>query len=684
MRLFAPLATLIDEQRGHLLPWLPVFFAAGVGIYFGFGREPDVSGWFAIGAMGLAFFAAACVTRARAPVVIAACALIAGVLVAGLRTHMVAEPVLPFRYYGPIEGRIVNIDRSQSDAVRLTLDRVVLSDVRRAISPPQVRVSLHGDQRWIDPEPGLTVILTGHLSPPGGPVEPGGFDFQRQAWFKQLGAVGYTRTPVLTLRPAEDGRAGLVLFRLRMAISRYVQAALPGQAGAFAAAITTGDRSGIDAEVMESLRASNLAHLLAISGLHMGLLTGFVFASVRYGLALFPTVALRRPTKKIAAVAALVAGAAYLALSGGNVATERAFIMVGVMLIAVLFDRRALTLRAVALAAMIVLALRPEALLGPGFQMSFAATTALVAVFGWMRDAREPGAPRRVPRWLLPVVALVVSSLVAGLATAPIAAAHFNRVPHYGLIANLASVPLMGTIIIPAAVLSALLAPFGLAWVGLKIMEWPILWILSVAETVSGWDGALSHVVAPPPWVLPTLTLGLLTVVLWQGRLRLVGLAPAALALAFWTQSDRPDLLVSDTGGLVGVMTEDGRALSKARGEGFAASSWLENDGDGADQAGAFERTAFGGDRGSRVFTIGGVEAIHLSGRGAADRVQDACRVAGLVILAGSAPVPEGCELVDRDLLRKTGAIAIFAKSDGLKVETTAERTGRRPWNRRQ
>ena len=349
---------------------------------------------------------------------------------------------------------------------------------------------MHGLQGFLTPEPGLTVIATAHLSPPGGAVEPGGYDFRRQAWFQRLGAVGYTRVPVLAYAPHEGREVSLAIYRLRMRISAAVQAALPPPVGGFAAAITTGDRSGMDGEVLEALRASNLAHLLAISGLHMGLLTGFVFAALRFGLAALPGAALYWPVRKIAAAAALAAGAIYLALSGGNVATERAFIMVAVMFVAILVERRAVTLRSVAVAALIVLTLRPEALYGPGFQMSFAATTALVAAYGAMRG--KEWSPSRWPPWLRVVGGVAVSSFVAGMATAPISAAHFNQVPHYGLVANIVSVPLMGAVIIPAAVLAALLAPFGLGWVGLKLMEWPILWILSVAQTVAAWPGSVS------------------------------------------------------------------------------------------------------------------------------------------------------------------------------------------------
>lgn len=669
----------LERQRGHLFPWVPVCLACGIGIYFGLPVEPGPILWWSGGGLAALLLGALILLRGDGPLLIAALALLAGIGLAGQRTQSVAAPVIDFRYYGPIEGRIVGIDRSASDALRLTLDRVVLSNMPPARTPERVRVSLHGQQGFVTPEPGLTVILTGHLTPPGGPVEPGGFDFRRHAWFKGLGAIGYTRTPVLALAPAEEGRAGLAVFRLRMAISRAVQEALPGQAGAVAAALIAGDRSGLTPEVLDDLRAANLAHLLAISGLHMGLLTGAVFSALRVGLALHPRIALRWPIKKLAVGGAMVAGAGYLALSGGNVATERAFVMVCVVFMAVLLDRRAITLRAVALAALIVLMLRPEALLGPGFQMSFAATTALVAVFAWLREQRAER-ERRWPRWTVPVVALVISSLVAGLATAPFAAAHFNRLPHYGLLANLLSVPLMGAVIIPGGLLAAVLAPFGLGWIGLEIMRPAILWILGVADWVAGLDGAVSHVVAPGPATLPLLSLGGLILVLWQGPGRVAGLVPMLAAFILWAGTERPPLLVSDRGGLLGLMTEKGRALSKPRGESFAAAIWLENDGDGVDQAGAALRAGFTGKPDDLRLRLGELRIAHLTGRGAADRVAAACREADLVITSADILTGATCQVIDRRSLARTGALALHHGPEGLHVLTAQDRAGQRLW----
>ena len=451
----APLTSLA-RMRGHLFPFVPVMMGLGVALWFSLAWEPGAPAY----GVTAAVLAGALAGRRWGPEALhALCMALAcvalGFGLSGLRALRVDAPVLTFRYYGPVEGRVTAIDRSQSDQTRLTLDHVMLDRVDPGRTPGRVRVSLHGDTPF-RAEPGMVVMTTALLSPPDGPVEPGGFDFRRMAWFDGLGAVGYTHSPVLLLEPAEEG--ALRVSRLRAAIRAGVEARIPGEPGAFSAALITGDRAGIGQATVQDLRDSNLAHLLAISGLHMGLLSGFVFAALRGGLALIPPLALRVPTKKVAAGVAMAAATIYLTLSGGSVATERAWVMVMVMLCAVLFDRRALSLRSVAIAAIILLALEPEAMLEPGFQMSFAATVALVAGFAALRGGAVRG---RIPPWATEPLTLLFSSLIAGFATAPFAAAHFNRIAEYGLVANLMSVPVMGLAVMPSAVVAGLLAPWG-------------------------------------------------------------------------------------------------------------------------------------------------------------------------------------------------------------------------------
>jgi competence protein ComEC len=675
VRVLAKLELALLTQRGQLLLWAPVFLSVGIGLYFSLSEEPTsqmIAVAFAMATLGFAL--AWGLNPAFAPVVHALALVLFGAGLAASRGHRVEAPVLGWNYYGPVEGRVIAIDRSASDAVRLTLDDVVLSRLAPDEIPQTVRFSLQGAQHWVAPEPGQRVMATAYLGPPPGPSAPGGFDFRRNAWFDRLGAVGYTRTPLLLAEPVQEGD-GLWLARLRHDMAAGIEKRIGGEAGAFAAAVSTGDRSAMSLETTQHLRASNLAHLLAISGLHMGLLTGAVFVAARIGLNLWPSAALRLPVKKIAALVALLAGAAYLALSGGSVSTLRAFVMVGIMYVALLIDRRAITLRAVAIAALIILLLRPEELLGPGFQMSFAATIALVGVY-----ARWPRVGRWLPQRLRPVAAVVFSSFVAGAATAPFAAAHFNLFPRYGLLANVLSVPVMGAVVAPGGVAAAVGWLVGLEGLGLWIMELGLSWILWVAAWTAGLPAAVGGIKAPASMSVPLISFGALLLLLWVGRLRWLGSVLAAWGLVLWIAMPRPDLLIAESGGLVGVMTPQGRALSKPAGDSFAAANWLEDDGDTGGQANAGAREAF--DREGRVvrFEIGGHSALLATGKVAVAALEGC---GGAEIVISNQPLGPGrpCLTFDPRFLRTNGAVALsMDENGGLDMTTAREVSGRRLW----
>ena len=578
----------LETQRQNFILWLPVALAFGIGAYFKLPFEPSVRVvWGLIGLETLLLVMIWRASEVARLLILILFVLISGYLAAVARSASVSAPVLGFRYYGPVEGRVIKIDRSKSKAMRLTLDRVVLERVNPP--PEKVRISLFG---WY-PELALgdRVALVGQLSPPGGPVEPGGFDFRRFAWFSQLGGLGYSRNPVLKMRPFEDGGERLWLERIRRQLATHIAESVGGRNGAFAAAIITGDRSRIDDEVLQTLRDSNLAHLLAISGLHMGLLTGFVFLLFRYGLALFPRFALRLPVKKIGAVAAFLVGLAYLFISGQSVATQRAFIMVSVVLLAVLLDRPAFTLRAVGLAAVLVLLFRPESLLQAGFQMSFAATTALVGSFEMLRrSSRWKAAKTRLPRWGASLLALVFTSAIAGGATAPIGAFHFNQISNYGLLANLLTVPLMGLLIMPAALFALFLSPFGWAAPAFWLMGKGVGWVLWVAEKFAALEFSVTYVPSGPWFVLPMIGLAGCMLFLLVGKARLWGVLLFFAAAMLWAESDRPMVLVNQNASLIGVMQGDRRVLNKETAYGFAAGIWLENDGEAEGQQISFLR----------------------------------------------------------------------------------------------
>lgn len=660
----APLVAL-EQARGLLFPFVPVFLALGIGLWFALPFEPGLG--FYLGAAGVAVGMTAAWRwgpEVLHPVVVALACVAAGVLSIGLRAHLVQAPMLAYPYYGPVQGRIIDIDRSGSDSLRLTMDQVVLADMPAGRTPATVRVSLRGPPPLVPYEPGQTVLVTARLAAPEGPSEPGGFDFRRMAYFNGLGAVGYTNSPVVLWQPPEGGSE--VINRLRSRLSKAITTAVPGDSGAFASGVMTGDRSEISAATVKALRDSSLAHLLAISGMNMAFITAFVFAVTRYGIALVPVVALRVNSKKIAAVIAFGVALFYLLLSGANVATTRAFLMVTVMLGAVLLDRQALTFRSVALAALVLLVVQPESLTEPGFQLSFAATIALIAGFGptqaWLKA--------RIPGWAMVPAMLVATSVLAGLATAPFAAATFNRFTDYGLLANVMTVPFM-SLLMGAGAVAALLAPIGLAYPALWVMDQCARWILLVAHWIAGLEGAVTPIPAPGPWVVPLIALGGLWLVLWAGRARVAGGAVMAVGLVLWLMVDRPVGLISSDGTLVGLMGPEGRALSSPKGAGFSARSWLEDDGDLTLPADAALRPGFAGPKAARAFEIAGLRGEVLSGKTALDEVAAACGRADFVVVPASLGVAEpvpGCVIIDRTVLDRSGALAVQPVAGGVRL----------------
>ncbi len=669
----------IEDQRGTLLLWMPLGIGTGIGLYFGLRFEPDLTFYFAVAIIAIAALLALRFVGSQRGWVLLAMALVStGFLDAGLRAHSIGAPVLHGRYYGPVQGRIVAIDRSASDQIRLVLDQVILARRSTSRTPRNIRITTRYKSPHFQPFIGARVILTASLSAPSGPVEPGGFNFQRYAWFRGLGAIGYSRTPVLEIAPPEQAGWAIGLIRTRLDLASAIRARIPGQEGAFAAAILTGDRSAIAPDSLVALRNSNLAHLLAISGLHMGLLTGFVFALVRYGLALFPFVALRVPVKKVAAVAAFIVAVLYLILSGANVATQRAFVMVLVALIAVLLDRRALTLRAVALAAVLVLLMRPESLVQAGFQMSFAATTALVAVFEAIQALPKPTAARgwlrKGLRW---GAALILSSTVAGLATAPISAFQFSRIAEFGLIANLASVPVMGFLVMPVAVLAVLVTPLGISGPVWAVMGAGIGWILMVARWVSGLDGAVIAVVKPGMSVLILITVGMLVFILLRGHLRVIALFPVLIGFWMWHGVERPDILLSANGNLLGVNGSNGRWLSKAKGSGFVAKNWLASDGDmtSQKQAAARQKPVSG------LIIRRAVNLMKITySREKSPDIKALCNKSDLLILPRVVGKRGGCRILTASDITRLGAISISADKTSLSILGARQVSGRRLW----
>ncbi|MEM8742363.1 MAG: ComEC/Rec2 family competence protein [Pseudomonadota bacterium] len=671
---------ILSTERLQLVLWGPVLLGCGIAVYFALAVEPPV--W-SVAALPLSALLALTVRRLPWRYAALALMLIAtGYSGALARAHLVAAPVLAAPVELTLEGRVREITRSQAGHRRLLLDRVRLHGLPAAAWPARLRVTLLPEDAARRFPPGQRVMLHARLAPPSGPVEPGGFDFRRMAWFDRLGAIGLARGRVLTIAPqAETGwidRARLALAGWRVRLSERLRAALPDETGSFAAAILVGDRVGLPEAAIEALRQSNLAHLLAISGLHMGLLTGFVFVGLRLILALIPPLARSLPVKRAAALGAIAAGLAYLLLSGGAVATQRSFIMVLVVFIAVLVDRPAISMRSVALAATLILIATPESLVEVGFQMSFAATTALVAAYEALRGQRWSPAGRGLLRG---AATLCITSFVAGLATAPISAATFHQTAVYGLPANLVAVPLMGLLIMPAGALAAPLSLIGLEGPALWLMGEGIGWVLAIARFFAGLDGAVRHVAEPGVAVLVPLALGGLWLCLWKSRWRVLGAVAILAGLIWWSAAPpRPELLITASGRQIGLMGPQGRAVFVGTRERWAVGQWLEADGDPAPLAEAALRPGLMRERHRATGVLGAWRVELLTGRKVADLAASLCTERVLLIAPNLSAAPKGtCHAITRDVL-SSGAIAVRLGPDGPEFQH-ALRVTRRIWS---
>lgn len=668
------LEQFLEHQRPNFFLWTPVLIGAGIACYFSLRFEPELPVLLVLPVLAALCIGAGLARDLAVRVGLASMILfLFGLGLASWRAHAVQAPVLTQDYFGAVEGRVIGISRSASNRVRLTLDDVILYGVEPSEAPARVRISL--SKSAPTDQAGQRILVYARLSGPNGPVEPDGFDFRRMAWFSQLGGIGYALGPVLPSMNPQDQTAAAAVLQVRMKLSHALTARISGAEGGFASAILTGDRSHIDPASLADLRASNLAHLLAISGLHMGLLTGLIFSGVRIALALFPGFALRRPTKKIAAIAALLAGLAYLVLSGASVATQRAYVMAVVVFVAVLLDRPAFTLRGVALAALIILIIRPESLTGAGFQMSFAATIGLVSAFDVLRhQSWWRAAQTRPGRLAKGVFVVAFTSAVAGLATAPISAFHFNQVAQYGLLANVLAVPVMGFVIMPGAILGIIMSPLGLDAIPFWVAGQGIGIVLDVAHWVAHLENSLIHVPMGPAAALGCIVMGCLLLTLLLGRARLAGTGLIALGAVLWMGSERPDILIDPTARLVGIKTPDGRVLTRSRGAGYAASTWLENDGDPSSQKIASKRLDHLSDKDqAQLLWLSGFETLVTSSGGA-------CSPGKIVLLEKGQSAKGGCTAFDAAMLSATGSVAVWFEKGQPRVVTAAERIGRRLW----
>jgi competence protein ComEC len=674
-----------EAGTGRLLPWFAVAFGVGIVLYFTAEHEPALWATAPL-AVGSAFAAAALRRRPVGFVVaLGVFAIFAGFAVATLKTTLIAHPVLRYPASNVAISGFVELREESQKTDRFVMRVEEIAGSRIFDKPQRVRLSV---RRGMAPPAGSFVELKAQLNPPLQPLAPGSYDFARDLYFQRIGASGFVRGPIRIITPpvVAGWRFATNSFvqGLRDFIDARIRSVVRGDTGSIASMLITGKRDAIDAHLYDAMFISGIGHVLSISGYHMAVIAGVVFFIIRAVLALIPGVAERAPIKKWAASAALLVTAFYLVLSGAEVATQRSFIMIAVVLIGVMLDRPTLTLRTVTIAVLIVLLFAPEAVVHPSFQMSFAATLALIAAYRHglplPRAGVDTSLGARAALWGINEVAgLTVASLVAGLATTPYVAYHFHRVAPFGVLANLLAMPVVSGWVMPMGLLGIITIPFGFDAECWRQMGHGIDWMDAVALWVAGLPGAFGRVSVFGTGPLLLATLGLLLVGLLRTPLRWSGAAVAALAVIWAMRTPVPDVLVAADGRTFAVRGASGRlAFHYSGGDTFAIREWLAADADGRDVRDRSLGDGIVCDPSGCIGALagGGLVSYAL----APDAFAEDCRRTLLIVTVRDAPPNCAATVIGRETWRRRGALALRREGASFAIEGSRSANFDRPW----
>ena len=683
MRLIASLKDTLDAwldlERERLPVWLPVFMAAGVLAYFSLRMEP--APWIGAACAAPAIILAVALPRLRWLIgPIAATAL--GFAAAQFATARAApiEADLPTRAV-IVTGTIQAVE-ALPEGRRITIHPAFLDGAAEPLRR-SVRLRLHKRDDG-DLASGDAVRLRALVRPPAPPSYPGGWDLQRVAFYSGRGASGYALAKAERTEQAIPPAPMRFMQRLREIIAARVVAVIPGAAGAVSVTLLTGTSLAIPEADHAAFRDSGLAHLLAVAGLHIGIVMGFALTLSRFAFTLSERASLFWPTKKLAAFCALAVGGAYMMLTGMHVPIIRSFVMACLFTVAVLADRRPLSIRGLALAATVLMLIAPQEVPNVSFQMSFSAVLALISGYEALRPwLRRLHGQTWYRRFLSHIVALALTSALAGTASAPFGAYHFGHVQVYFVLANMVAVPLTAMWVMPAGLISLLLMPLHLEALALVPMSWGAEAIVWIARATAALPEATFSVPHIPAWGLCVFSLGLAWLGVWRTKRRLLGVVVMLAGLISPLFDRPPDLLVSADGRLIAVRTEQGAFLQQAQGGSkFTRDAWLQYW-----AAGSFQpfpnslAPAINCEKGACLIRPYADRPGAMLARGALH--SSFCNQISVVVSAeparGLCPKPWPT-LVDRFTVWRNGSAAIWLEPDGAVVLTDRSERGDRPW----
>ncbi len=682
-RKFAAARASLSIQQEQLLLWVPIFLIVGNWSYFQLRDEPTLLLTAAIALIAIALL----FMRQKSILFFLIGISLIGFCATKLREEMVATPMLRGPTSGvKASGYLADFSTTKNGARMLVVAIDNSVGIPDGEHPKSIRIF---SDKSGDLQIGDYISFEAYLAPLPRPVEPGGFDYARMQYFASIGAGGrMIGAPLREVRPVPWAYEYRRLFRrLRASISTRITAVIPGAVGHLADSMVSGERSGIPGDMNTSLQISGLAHIISISGLHMSLVAGGVFWAVRALLALVPYFALRWPIKKIAAVVALAVGLIYTLLADSGSATQRSYLMIAVMFFAVLVDRPAISLRNLAIAAIIILLVTPEESVGASFQMSFLAVMGLASFSTWWNAREKPKEQEQkgiALNWLGKLKrVLIVSSLttlVAGGTSTIAAVYHFDRLSPYSVIANGLSLPVSEALVMPPALIAVLLMPFGLEYYPLKVMEFGLWATMKVSDWTASLPAANLLVAKPNVVGIVMIALAAGIIAVGVGGLRWVGLGLAALGLVVATFNARPDVLVEDRAATVAVQDASGNyVFSTGSKNKFASGKWLQGNGETTGLIDAEARPGWDCSAGDCFTDLGAMSIAYLhekSGQGVY------CPPTQIII--ADYPLHFACReakvVIDRFDVWRKGAHAITFNNGRYIVTTARDEQGTRPW----
>lgn len=677
---FASAENRLEAERSQLAPWAVALFGGGIAAWL---VLADPRSWTALLLVCGGLAMAGLTLRGRTGQVFASIGLCValGCSLIWWRSGEVAAPRLERPQIAAFEGEVLKAERLVARGnLRLTL---APSDPSL---PPKVRVSLpleEAESFGSALGSGAIVSLRARLAPPMPMALPGTHDFARDAWFMGLGATGKALGKITILKPAHETG----LDRIRRSLDNHIRGQLDPSAGGIATALVTGDQGSVLEPDAEAMRRSGLAHLLSVSGLHIAAAVGFFYLLVLRLLALVPALALRWNLVAIGFAAGALAGIAYTVLTGLQVPTVRSCIAAVLVLVGTLLGREAMSIRLLATGALLVLLVRPEAIAGASFQLSFAAVLTLVTLYGSARfkrwfERREEG---RAAATLRSLGAMLATSLAIELALMPFALYHFHRAGLYGVAANLVAIPLTTFVIMPLEASALLLDTVGLGAPLWTLTGWSIELLLHVAHAVASTPGASAILPAMPRTAFALIIGGGLWFCLWNLKWRRWGLAPILVGILLTLAEPLPDMLITGDGKHLAVIDERGTPwLLRDRAGDFVRDLMAENagfDGDPPPLA-AYPKARCSAD--SCVADLGGsgrtLLALRSTQRLDWSQLTRACAAADIVV--ADRRLPRACRArwltLDAPQLRQTGGLVIDAGQG--RMASVAERLGRLPW----